>query len=79
MAVIRRDARFVSGPYTGLFLVAEDDESGSIIALICDGEPGALETVADIWFADERELELGVTDGDWEVAWLPSGSLGRPK
>ncbi|GII98953.1 hypothetical protein Slu03_13310 [Sediminihabitans luteus] len=78
MDMTRRDARFVAGPYEGLYLVAEADESGSIIALICGGKPGALTTVADIWFANERELELGVTDDGWDVEWLPNGSLGQP-
>lgn len=77
--MIRRDARLVAGPYAGLFLVAEEDESGSIIALICEGEPGALVTVGDIWFADESELELGVTEGDWGVEWLLRGTLGDPR
>ncbi|MGH8009756.1 MAG: hypothetical protein ACREQ3_22410 [Candidatus Binatia bacterium] len=76
--MIRRDARILAGPYEGHFLVAEEDESGSIIALVCDGEPGDLTTIADIWFADERELELGVTDHGWKVGWLATGSLGQP-
>ncbi len=76
--MIRRDARIVAGPYKGHFLVAEEDDSGSIIALICEGEPGELTTVADVWFADERELELGVTGQGWEVDWLTVGSLGKP-
>lgn len=74
----RRDARFTAGPYTGNFLVAEADDSGSIIALICEGQPGSLTTIGDWWFADMSELELGVTEDGWKVQWLPSGSLGTP-
>lgn len=74
--MIRRDARFTAGPYIGKFLVAEEDESGSIIALVCHGQPGALETIADFWFADLDEFERGVTEEDWGVEWLPVGSLG---
>ena len=72
----RRDARFTVGPYTGKFLVAEADESGSITALICEGQPGSLTTIGDWWFADMRQCELGVTEDGWDVEWLPSGSLG---
>lgn len=75
----RRDARFTAGPYEGGFLVAREDASGSIVALVCDGRPGALETIADFWFADLRELELGVTEDGWNVEWLPAGSLGTPR
>ncbi len=35
----RRDARFTVGSYTGKFIVAEADESGSVIVLICEGAP----------------------------------------
>ena len=76
--MIRRDAQFVAGPYAGRFLVAEEDDSGSIIALVCSGQPGSLEVVADLWFADTRELEFGVTEDGWDVEWLPPGSLGMP-
>lgn len=74
--MIRRDARFTAGPYIGKYLVAEEDDSGSLIAVVCDGQPGALRTIADYWFADVKELELGVTEDDWDVEWLASGSLG---
>ncbi|MFD1575601.1 hypothetical protein ACFSEO_15825 [Agromyces cerinus subsp. nitratus] len=59
-------------------MVAEEDESGSIIALICNGQPGSLESIADFWFADVVELERGVTEDGWKVTWLPRGSLGTP-
>ena len=35
----RRDARFTVGPYVGEFVVAEADESGLIIPIICEGQP----------------------------------------
>jgi hypothetical protein len=75
----RRDARFTVGPHMGKFVVAEADESGSIIALICEGQPDSLVTIGDWWFASMNELELGVTEGGWDVEWLPTGSLGTPR
>lgn len=59
--------------------MAEEDASGSVVALVCEGTPGSLVTVADFWFADEAELELGVTDDGFDVEWLPPGSLGAPR
>lgn len=76
MEMIRRDARITAGPYLGNFVVAEEDDKGSIIALICAGRPGSLETIADMWFANVTEFELGIVEGDWDVEWLPDGSLG---
>lgn len=75
---VRKDARFTAGEYDGSYLVAESDESGSIIALVCEGTPGDLRVVADYWFKDADDLVAGVTEGDWNVEWLPSGSLGEP-
>jgi hypothetical protein len=75
----RREARFTAGPYTGKFVVAEADESGSIIAIICEGQPGSLTTIGDWWFADMSECERAVTEDGWAVEWLPSGSLGTPQ
>lgn len=75
---MRRDAQFTAGQYAGSFLVAKSDESGSVIALVCEGTPGALRIVADYWFKDADNLVEGVTEGDWDVEWLPSGSLGDP-
>ena len=75
----RRDARFTVGPYVGKFVVAEADESGSTIALICEGQPGSLVTIGDWWFAGMSEFELGVTEDGWDVEWLPTGSLGTPR
>lgn len=75
---VRRDARFTAGEYDGSYLVAKSDESGSIIALVCEGTPGNLRVVADYWFKDADDLVAGVTEGDWNVEWLPSGSLGEP-
>lgn len=75
---LRRDGRFTAGEHAGRFLVAESDESGSIVALICEGEPGDLRIVADYWFQDAADLVAGVTEGDWDVEWLPSASLGEP-
>ncbi|MGW2094187.1 hypothetical protein [Promicromonospora sukumoe] len=75
----RRDARFTVGPYTGKFVVAEADESGSIIAIICEGQPGSLTTIGDWWFADMNTFELGVTEEGRDVEWLPPGILGTPQ
>jgi hypothetical protein len=75
----RRDARFTASPYTGKFLVAEADESGSITALICEGQPGSLTTIGDWWFADMSTCEGAVIEDGWDVEWLPSGSLGTPQ
>lgn len=75
----RRDARFTLGPYTGKFVVAEADESGSMIALICEGQPGSLVTIGDWWFAGMSEFELGVTEDGWDVQWLAPGCLGTPR
>ena len=75
---IRRDARFTAGPYAGQYLVAEDDTAGSIIALVCHGEPGKLEVTADFWFENVEDLEAGMAEDGWAVEWLEPGSLGRP-
>jgi hypothetical protein len=75
----RRDGRFVSGPYAGRYVVAQPDESGSIIALICDGPPESLETVADFWFGDFDECDRALASDGWDVLWLPEGSLGAPR
>ncbi|GAA4714326.1 hypothetical protein APR04_004124 [Promicromonospora umidemergens] len=75
----RRDARFTAGPYMGKFVVAEADESGAIIAIICEGQAGSLTTIGDWWFMGMSEFELAVTEDGWDVEWLPSGSLGTPQ
>lgn len=75
---LRRDGRFTAGEYAGKYVVAEADEAGSVIALICDGSPGALRTIADLWFEDVEGLEAGLNEGDWTVEWLSPGTLGTP-
>lgn len=75
----RRDARFTAGPYAGKFVVAESDESGSIIAIICEGQLGSLVTIGDWWFAGMSEFEFGVTEDGWDVEWLAPGCLGTPR
>ena len=75
----RRDARFIVGPYTGKFIVAEADESGSVIVLICEGQPGSLITIGDWWFAGMSEFERAVTEDGWDVEWLVAGCLGTPR
>lgn len=75
----RRDARFTAGPYSGKFVVTEADENGSIIALVCEGQPGTLTTIGDWWFADMSGFELGMTADGWEVEWLAPGCLGTPR
>lgn len=75
----RRDARFTAGPCAGKFVVAEADESGSIIALICEGQPGSLVTISDWWVAGMSEFELGVTEDGWGLEWLAPGCLGAPR
>jgi hypothetical protein len=75
----RRDGRFTAGPYTGKFVLAESDESGSIVALVCEGQPGSVATIGDWWFADVSEFERGMTEDDCDVEWLASGSMGTPR
>ena len=74
-----RDARFTVGTYMGKFVVAESDERGSIIGLICEGQPSSLVTMGDWWFAGMSEFELGVTENGWDVECLAPGSLGTPQ
>lgn len=40
-----------------------------------EGMPGDLRVVADYWFQDSHDLVAGVTEGDWDVEWLPRGHL----
>lgn len=75
---LRHDGRFTAGEYAGKYVVAEADEAGSMIALICDGVPGELKTIADFWFEDVDDMESGLNEGDWAVEWLSPGTLGTP-
>ncbi|MFI9011424.1 hypothetical protein ACIGNX_29715 [Actinosynnema sp. NPDC053489] len=67
----RREARVTSGPHSGQLLIATLDESDSVIAVFYEEEEGGLTFVADYWFATFEDLEAGVAEAGWEVAWLP--------
>jgi hypothetical protein len=55
------------------------EESGSIIVITCEGQPGSLTTIGDWWFAGMSEFERGVTEDGWDVEWLAPGCLGTPR
>lgn len=59
-------------------MVAEEDESRAMIVFICEGEPGALRLIGDVWFEDLSAFECSVAGDGWRVEWLPEGSLGSP-